>query len=335
MSAPRASLPIGLGDMIRAAAELRASDPELATIAALLGRRIPESKSSSTLDRRRHRRAMARALSGEDEASAAVTTGGPVPRTAQSDASALARDATELELVVVGTEPPPARAWIEDATDLPGPAAEALPYRSTVPPFEPLLAPVITRAVLATAAATSASDGPIDLDRLIGEVALRHPISALPRLPATTLRRGAQILIDRAVAMQPFQLDADDLAARLQRVASQGATQLLYFDEDPGTVDDTWPVGDGRLHELPAPGTPVILITDLGIRGLRPHRAHAQPFWWALVARAQRRRCPVMAFVPYPVSRWPTRLSSYITPLMWDRTTTVATIRAARRTGSR
>jgi hypothetical protein len=269
------------------------------------------------------------------DAAAATSTGGPVSRTAQSDASAPPQDATEVELALVGTEPPPARAWIDNAANLPGPAAEVLPYQSTIPRFESLLAPAITRAVLAAAAATSASDGPIDLNRLIRDVALHRPVRVLPRLPAITLRRGAQILIDRAVAMQPFQLDADDLAARLQRVASQGATQLLYFDEDPGTVDDTWPVGDGRLHELPPSGTPVILITDLGIRSLRSHCAHARPCWWALVARAQRRRCPVVAFVPYPVGRWPTQLSSYITPLVWDRSTTVATIRAARRSLSR
>jgi hypothetical protein len=134
--------------------------------------------------------------------------------------------------------------------------------------------------------------------------------------------------------MQPFQADADDLMTRIKQVISQGATQVLYFDEDPMVVDDTWPVDEGRMHEFPAPGTPILLITDLGIRNQRFQRSRAPRYWRAFAMEALRHRCPVVAFVPYPPSRWPTGLAGLIAPVLWDRKTTATSIRAARRIGS-
>lgn len=333
----RVHLPIGLGDLIRAIRALNASDQEAATVAQMLGLRAPRIAQRATLEQPSVKSApIGSSIGGVESATdgaviepaAPLTTPPVVPEPAIADG--------EIELTFVGTDTPPARSWISNAAELADPAADAaLQYEATVPPFEPLLAPVITRAVLTSAAATPAGDGPIDIDRLIHDVALRRPIRELPRLSTITLRRGAQILVDRSESMQPFQFDADDLAARLQRVASQGSTQLLYFDEDPTIVNETWPVGEGRLHDLPPAGTPLILITDLGIRDLRSNRARTRPYWWEFATKALRRRCPVIAFVPYPLSRWPVGLNGLITPLPWDRKTTVATIRAARRNADR
>jgi hypothetical protein len=145
----------------------------------------------------------------------------------------------KYQLTFVGTEVAHVGTWMCEVTALDEPAVNPLPYDATVPSFEPLLSSVLARAVLSEAASTRTSDGPVDIDRLMHNMAARLPIRIIPRLPVLTLYRGAQILVDRSASMQPFQADADDLAMRLKRVAPQGATQLLYFDEDPSVVDDT------------------------------------------------------------------------------------------------
>lgn len=344
VSVPRSHPSAGLGDLIRAIAALGASDEEAEAIAVMLGMR-PAAERRHVMVRRPIAAQPLAAVSPVEEpvgrsapageralhpaAQSTTHPAAPVP-------SARAIGEAELELAFVGTAAPPARSWIADAQDLAEPAPAATrSYDTTVPPFVPLLAPVITRAVLAEAAATATSDGPIDIERLVLDVATRRPLRALPCLPATTLRRGAQILIDRTASMQPFQVDTDDLAVRIRQVASQGATQLLYFDEDPTMVDDTWPVVEGRPYELPLAGTPIVLITDLGIRHMRSPRSRARSYWLAFAREARRRQCPVIAFVPYPSSRWPAGLDGLITPLPWDHHTTVATVRTAKRSKDR
>lgn len=331
---PRVLPPSGLGDLIRAIAALDASDEEAAAIAAMLGMR-PGAEPRPIAARRLGpvspvgRPAGTTTAAGVDAPHAAAHPTAPTAPTAHTVGE------VELELTFLGTDAPPTPSWISDAEELAEPAPAARSYDTTVPSFVPLLAPPITRAVLAEAAATVTSDGRIDMDHLVLDVATRRPLRALPSLPATTLRRGAQILIDRTASMQPFQVDTDDLAARLRQVASEGATQLYYFDEDPTIVDDTWPVGEGRPYELPPAGTPIVLITDLGIRHLRSPRSLARPYWLAFALQARRRGCPIIAFVPYPPSRWPAGLGGLITPLPWDHQTGIATVRAARRSEGR
>lgn len=334
-----------LGDLIRALGELDASDEQAARIAVMLNLRSAEVKHpaiSATTRTTDTATVTANATVTPTIAGAAGPTAAqrpadqrnpataPSPGQQRVDASAtVAPGEGEFGFEFVGTDSPPAH-WISDVDELEPPGMSG-PYDATVPSFVPLLAPGVTRATLAEAAATWTNGGPLDLGRLIQDVAMRRPVRALPYLPMTTLRRGAQILVDRATSMQPFQSDADDLAARIQEVTSQGATQLLYFDQDPAVVNQTWPVRKGRPHELPPSGTPIIVITDLGIRALGSDRARAQPFWMTFAIQARRRRCPIIAFVPYPPSRWPRGLHGLVTSVPWDRKTSVATVRAARR----
>lgn len=327
----------GLGDLVRVVGALRPSDDEIAAIADVLGLRPYDGvEASSTEETPVSPVAVAAELSREPVAAAESPWPGPAP-----EPSSVARVRAgplvgpgEIDLTFVGTETPTARTWISDVEEISAPDAAAGSYDATVPPFEPLLAPTFTRAVVAEAMSTRAYDGPVDIARLARDLATQRPIHELPSLPVSTLRRGAQILVDRTASMQPFQADADELAARIQEVTSQGATRLLYFDEDPAIVDDSWPVGEGRTHELPPAGTPIVLITDLGIRGLRSGRSRARRHWISFAIEASRHHCPVVAFVPYPPSRWPAGLDGLVMLVPWDRKTTIATARAARRTRS-
>ena len=208
-------------------------------------------------------------------------------------------------------------AWLEDdGQRLPlGPASRA-PVA-----IEPLFEPRRHRALVSAALATRAPDGPIDLERAIEQIAARRLGASLPRLDLATLRRGAWLLLDRTPAMAPFFADVTDLAARIERVVGRELVRVQRFTTGPLAVWD-----DDLLDEvpvaLPPPGTPLVAITDLGLR------AGADRSWRTLFERL-RGRSPAIAIVPYPRARWPRSLRErgLATIVPWDRGTGVGDVR--------
>jgi hypothetical protein len=78
----------------------------------------------------------------------------------------------------------------------------------------------------------------------------------------------------------------------------------------------------------PAPGIPVVVLTDLGIA--QPHGAMAvagAEEWREFASNVSRAQCPLLALVPYPARRWPAGLHRVMTILQWDRATTAAVVR--------
>jgi hypothetical protein len=82
-----------------------------------------------------------------------------------------------------------------------------------------------------------------------------------------------------------------------------------------------------RAYEPPASGTPVLLVTDLGI-GVPP-LAQDTLFiddWRDFADRTARARCPIIALVPYSPERWPAALKGIINIIQWDRSTTAGDV---------
>lgn len=220
--------------------------------------------------------------------------------------------------------PPP--GWLEevDLLEEPGPAVAP-------PEPDPLLLPGWVRSVLSGALATLASDGPLDVERLVRAVARAAPVRRVPRRPWPTLARGVQVLVDRSESMAPFARDQTWLVAEILKVAGKETTQVLYFDGLPA-----WGAGPGsrRLwrdyhpgHTPPA-GTAVLLVSDLGLGGpLLGARAAGVESWRQLAEDLTHAGCPAVAFVPYGPRRWPRELRRALHLLHWDPKTSVHTVR--------
>lgn len=194
------------------------------------------------------------------------------------------------------------------------------------PPFEPLFARHL-RAILATALAVRRPDGPIDLHEVIDRRTCRRPPEPLPRLPQPSLRNGAQVLLDRRAAMMPFFKDQNRLVDTLRAVVGREACRIVQFFRTPHRIA---PLGEMETddYKLPPAGTPVLLVTDLGIGGARLQEiAVTTDEWIAFTERVRRASCPVIAFVPYRRSRWPQDLQRLITIIPWDRATTAGMVR--------
>lgn len=210
-------------------------------------------------------------------------------------------------------EPP---AWLpprDEAVDL-TPTEDAAP---SVP--ETLFEPRRHRALISAALASFDDSGTLDLDRLIEQVATGRLAPSLPRIPELTLRRGVWLLLDRSPAMAPFFDDVGDLAARIESVVGRDATRVQEFTSRPDHVWDAATLDDVALA-LPPPGTPLVAVTDLG---LRSRGRGWRPLLLRLAARASR----AIAIVPYPAGRVPLELRALATVVSWDRSTTVAAVK--------
>lgn len=246
--------------------------------------------------------------------SAAVATALPVERVLPSRLTPYVRTASDA------TDGPPAEV---PALEAPGETKRADP-----PDLAPLLRPEWARGIYSAAVATRAEDGPIDVDATVDRLARNEPLESLPRLTVRTMRHGVQVLCDLGEGMLPFSEDQAALIGDLQTVLGAHRVHVLSFAGSParaGTGDESsW-----TPYEPPRPGTPVLLVSDLG-RGRPPGGVSGASVreWLGLARALAAARVPLVALVPYPRERVPAALLRAFPVIAWDRTTTAGMVRA-------
>lgn len=317
---------IFLGDLLRAVCELDVREPAaLKTLAEMLGFSLdlreaqqpqqpattpgvtqPDGRAPGRTDTRRHGAHRTQTEKFEDE---------------EPEEDSPARERRSIPVRLTPT-PDLKEKWL--------PEVDALPPQDDVtiepPPFIPLLTPQWTRGILSKALATASANGPLDIERATEMLARHERVDRLPTLREWTLRRGVQLLLDKSQAMMPFTRDQTWLLGEIRDVVGADRMRVLRFTGSPLRGAGVG-LKSPPPYEPPPPGTPVILLTDLGIS--RPPLAAdwADEEEWVefaeLVGRAQ---CPLAAFVPYKPERWPQRLAQALTVVQWSRATTAATV---------
>ncbi|MEV8433643.1 hypothetical protein PGH47_33830 [Streptomyces sp. HUAS 31] len=195
-------------------------------------------------------------------------------------------------------------------------------------PHQPLLAPRSAAAVTQAAAARRAPGREVDIPAVVAALSLGRPLLRLPARPEPTLRFGVQLLVDWGVGMQPFHRDAQELVRQVRATVGRGLTEVLHFEDCPSRGAGP---ADGRVwpsYAPPAPGTPVLLVTDLSIGRHAPATRRAGRREWEQWVSTVRRTNRLVAFVPYPRRRWPQWATSLVQLVPWDRGTTVGWVRA-------
>jgi hypothetical protein len=316
---------IWVGDVVRAWSKLGAKTPEeRAVIAEILGF---DYRFTGKERRRRRRDQGSRAEAADPNA---VSRDDPrQPREETRTPAA----AVTLPLVFTGEQNAPAGRtpeWLHVDR-----AMEAeLPQHLTVrPPHRPLFRAGWTRAILSAACATASQDGPIEMSRVVDALANCRPVTDLPRECILSLRRGMQLLVDRGENLMPFARDIRDLQQQLLLVVGRDRSRVLYFEGCPTLGCGPGPRSTWRKpYDAPAPETPIVVLTDLGIaRGSAARSAATEDTWLGFLATARSAGCPVIVFAPYPLDRWPPRLSRAVRAIPWDQPTTVSLARQAAR----
>jgi hypothetical protein len=190
----------------------------------------------------------------------------------------------------------------------------------SVPAREPL--PIIdlgkARAVLAALAATPTSGGPIDTSALLERITRGLPMHRLPRLQVWSVRRGLRLLMDCSPAMMPLRYDAESVKRRLELILGGDRLQLLYFDGCPSRGVGAGERSGWTRWEAPAPGMPVVMLTELGCAGPRGNLEWASPEEWGRFAvQVRDAGTALVALVPYPARRVPSALAQRIIVVPW------------------
>ena len=307
---------IWIGDVLNAWRELGVTDPlDRAAIAEALGFEASELRRTTAIG------------PGPDvETADAIGSGttGPVATPAAPAAmpGRVIPAAVDAEDAVSTTTAQP--IWLTNAPALP---AEEAAHQSWRPARTALLQRQWVRHILSAVAAVPIEEGTIDEPQLIELVSRLRPVARLPRRKRPTLRRGLHVLLDKGRAMMPFAYDAQEIVVQLRSVVGRDNMAFAAFEETP--LSD---VLSPRLRRRvpwrpPAPGTPILVISDLGLtRRYGDVRGAEESEWLEFAAACRAAGCAITALVPRGEADWPAALRRAFTILPWDRSTTVSVV---------
>jgi hypothetical protein len=202
----------------------------------------------------------------------------------------------------------------------------AVPYLPPMP--VPLLSPLAGRYIVQELVTSSRFGPDPDIDCLIDALARREIPQPVPLQECRTLVRGAQVLVDDGEGMEPFADDQQAVVDLVRRLAGDASVDVRAFHEVPDPADpvDPW--------DPPPPRTPVLALTDLGLAGRNESGALGlATAWQSAAATLAMRGSSLIALIPYPAARWPAQLRACMRLVCWDRSTTAANARQARRAG--
>ncbi|OPC80456.1 hypothetical protein B4N89_05390 [Embleya scabrispora] len=170
----------------------------------------------------------------------------------------------------------------------------------------------------------------VDERALVRRVAARSFLRELPRRARPTTRQGVQLLLDTGESMMPFRADQRWLRELAAGVVGRDRVEVLRFWGTPARGVRWVGRRERAAYRPPAAGTPVVLISDLGLRRLPfSGDAAAGPVEWGDWIDAVRRAgCPVVCVTPYPARAHPWSLRQRVSLVPLDRRTS---IRSARR----
>jgi len=314
---------IFVGDYVRALGALRPDEEETArAIASLLGLNLErpgapsEEAGSATVSVKvedageRNRRAETERGAEEPPPPGAFDEGEPL----------------RSSLVALRSEPAAPPEWLATVGQW---SADAVPAPEPDPP-EPLFVRKWVRGILTVVLSTHSPDGPVDIEEVTEKLSNREPLFELPRLVLPTMRRGLQLLLDMGEGMRPFVHDQSSLQKEIADVVGREGLEVLRYAGSPLRGAGKGSRRSWKPYQPPACGTPVLLLSDLGI-GRSPFGAAAEAAgveeWREFAALLRRTGCPLLAFVPYPPSRWPSALGREMHMVQWDRATNVTTLR--------
>lgn len=221
--------------------------------------------------------------------------------------------------------------------DLDAPAWRAADGDADSLPPPPLIAARPSRAILGAALAGRQEGAEVDVGRTIALLSSGRRIERLPRCAVSTLAHGAQVLVDRSPAMAPFAHDAVQLVDEVRKLLGPGRLAVREFRHCPARGVREPGGRSRRAWQPPPPGTPVMIVSDLGIGAPADDDAAADSAeWQGFAARVRGAGCRAFAWVPFAPARWPALLTRELTLLHWcERTTARQVGRALRETADR
>jgi len=217
------------------------------------------------------------------------------------------------------------------STIRPLPKVDLQKYCSTKSPFYPLFNPKWQKGILTALISTHEEIGLVDISHLLEVATNCKPIQKVPRTFRWTTFRGAQLAIDMSESMEPFRTDQANAKDLLKTIIGKSQLDIITFYGSPLRGVYRSDYGNREQYKMPAPKTPIVLISDLG-HGNNTLFLDTAPIseWLSFAEVAKRRGCPIVVLTPYPQQRWHTVLSDKFNMFYWDRKNTFAKARHKR-----
>ncbi len=195
-----------------------------------------------------------------------------------------------------------------DEADLPCPAWS--------PPEPPPLAPwrrlwPFLRAALGTLRYSHQ----VDVERLVNRLASGRLVTAIPMRAKLGWAPRAQLIVDLSLSLYPFWEDIHRLVGQLHKLRGKAGLEVILFEAGPSHRYLPWEEGRRdhyRTYRLPEAGTPVLVLSDLGLLDRR-----SGP-WLAFGQRLQRAGVRPVGLLPLAERHWSQALCRYFTPFVWD-----------------
>ena len=162
------------------------------------------------------------------------------------------------------------------------------------------------------------SGGELDLARVVESMARGRTLHRLPLRRRSAWAPGCQVLIERASRLTPFREEFDQLCRDLIRLRGGLGLELLVFEHGPNGGCRTWgkPGTGSRPYKPPAPGTPLLVLSDLGCLQAAPDPVRD---WLLLGRRLAAAGLEPVVLMPSPRRWWRAELGRWFRPVTWDR----------------
>lgn len=189
------------------------------------------------------------------------------------------------------------------------------------PTVEPPWTPEWSRGVMVAAVSAPVASRRLDQRTLVRKVSRQEVLRAVPWQRRPSTRLGVQLLLDHSAGMAPFQDDRRWLCGLMASVAGRDRVSVLRFTGSP--LRGVMRTGSSVLetHRAPAPGTPAVLVSDLG---------HARPpftgsatgrldEWLTFIDGLLHGGCPPVCLTPFPVVAYPSSITERVALIPFDR----------------
>ncbi|MCB1816109.1 MAG: hypothetical protein KDK04_30950, partial [Candidatus Competibacteraceae bacterium] len=222
----------------------------------------------------------------------------------------------ELDTAEVATDPP---EWFKTAERFQDEAELSADPTRKPPKPQPLMRWSRLWPFLKCALGEQHKTQAVDLPPVVNKLARGEALSMLPRKCRAGWAESCQIIIDFAEPLLPFWGDFNTLQQRLRRFrGGQGLSIIAFPQGDP--FGECWRYADNNwvTHEYrkPAPGTPILLLSDLGCNDQTDTR---QRLWRRFGLRLKRAGHRPVVLLPSPSRWWDAEVTQWFYPVCWDR----------------
>ena len=154
----------------------------------------------------------------------------------------------------------------------------------------------------------------IDWKKLVRKIARRESVNRLPKTRRQRWGAGVHVILDVSDSMSPFRSDQDELCKKLSRLYPKHSLEIFAGYAPPRF----WKVGheNSGPMQLPAPGTRVLVLSDLGA-----HAGHRGVInrWVNWGRKLKENDCRLLAIVPTGLSNVPSQLAKIFPLAKWDK----------------